>query len=143
MLNGALKGAELLQKARPRLNELKKATQGVEAMFVKDLLAAMRRGMPKSGFGEKGLGTEIYKDMFDQALADSLGKTGALGIGKILYKQLANQAIRDSLGAHASRLHKIERATDMAAGTNQPAPSENQPAPSSTGPGPSLTGNRS
>lgn len=77
-----------------KLADLKKATQGVEALFVKDLLAAMRRGVPKGGLGESMAGGEVYRDMLDQALADSIGRSNSLGIGKILYEQLSQQIIR-------------------------------------------------
>lgn len=101
MLNDALKAAGIAGKGASRLAKLKKATDGVEAMFVKDLLAAMRKGMPKTSFGDSS-GSEIYKDMFDQALADSLGRTGSLGISKVLYRQLSNQIIKQALAEGAA-----------------------------------------
>ena len=81
-----------LAKAKPELDRLKKAADGVESMFVKDLLAAMRKGTGKSMFGE-GYGSQIYQDMFDQALSDSIGKTGMLGISKMLSTQFAKAVL--------------------------------------------------
>lgn len=74
-----------------RLAELKKATQGIEALFVKDLLSAMRRAIPKESLGASMAGGDIYRDMFDEALAESIGKSNALGIGQILYNQFSRQ----------------------------------------------------
>lgn len=39
-------------------------------------------------FGE-GAGADIYQDLMDQSVADSVGKTGSLGISQLLYKQMA------------------------------------------------------
>lgn len=69
-------------------SKLKKATEDIEAIFVKDLLAAMRRAVPDSSLG-KGIAGDTYRDLFDNALSQSLGKAGALGISKILYRQMA------------------------------------------------------
>lgn len=88
----ALPQAKTDERMQAELQKLKKATQGVEAMFLKDLLSAMRKGMPDSL--SKMPGGEIYRDMFDQAVADSLSSKGTLGIGKVLYDQLSKQVIR-------------------------------------------------
>lgn len=77
----------------PELGRLKKATEQVEAIFVKDLLGRMR----------KGLGTEqkqdpmadLARDMMDQAIADEFGRTSALGIGSLLYKNLSEAYLRN------------------------------------------------
>jgi Rod binding domain-containing protein len=50
----------------------------------------MRKGVKEIQLGDAA-GSEIYKDMMDQAIADSMGHQGALGIGKMLYKQFEKQ----------------------------------------------------
>lgn len=77
-----------------KLEELRRAVHGIEAMFVKDLLSAMRRGMPAGSLGQKGPGSEIYRDLLDQALADKVGRSGAMGIGKVLYERLSQQILK-------------------------------------------------
>ena len=72
--------------AEPKaLRDLKKACEQFEAIFAKQLLSEMRKG--ENDPLTKAPGGEIYKDMMDQAIADSMAHQGALGIGKILYKQ--------------------------------------------------------
>lgn len=78
------------QRAAPALQKLKKASEGIEAMFVKDLMSTMRKSPIKTGIQE-GFGGAIYKDMFDQAVAASAGKQGNLGIAKMLNQQFSNQ----------------------------------------------------
>ena len=92
MINQVLQSASMAAEVAPKLKKLEEATKGIESMFMKDLLAAMRRGTPETGFGNS-YGSKMYRDMFDQTLADGLGKTGSLGIAKILYKQLSKQVM--------------------------------------------------
>lgn len=90
--------ADAVQKAasaQPQLKKLKKACQDMEAVFLKNLLATMRRSLPKSPFGDAP-GAEIYEDMFDQAIAESGAKNGSFGIGKMLYKTMAPSVMREA-----------------------------------------------
>ena len=86
----------ILAEAAPKLEALKKATQGVEAIFMKDLLSAMQKGIHKSTLP----GGEIYQDLFNQAVADSAGKRGALGIANLLYRQLSPKVIGEVMAKH-------------------------------------------
>ncbi len=76
--------------------KLKKATQEIEAIFVKDLMAAMRRTAKHESLGNS-LGGEMVQDMFDQALSEGAAKTGTLGIAQTIFRQMAPQAIRAAL----------------------------------------------
>jgi peptidoglycan hydrolase FlgJ len=87
-------GVSPAQAAKPpeskQLKDLKKACEQFEAVFAKKLLSEMRKGVKEVQLGDAA-GSEIYKDMMDQAIADSMAKQGALGIGKMLYKQFEKQ----------------------------------------------------
>jgi flagellar protein FlgJ len=72
------------------LGALKKACEQFEAVFAKQLLGEMRKGLKDTQFGDQA-GAAIYKDMMDQAIGDSIAHQGALGIGKMLYKQFEKQ----------------------------------------------------
>lgn len=78
------------QIAGPEIRKLEKASEGIEAMFVKDLMSAMRKSGIKTG-EKQDFGGAIYKDMFDQALATTAGKRGTLGIASMLNKQFGKQ----------------------------------------------------
>jgi len=91
-LNGISKALELQQKAAPELKKLQKATDGFETVFVKKLLSEMRKGVKEISFGDS-TGSEVYQDLMDQAVSESVSKGGTLGIGKLLYKQFAPQII--------------------------------------------------
>ena len=66
---------------------------GFEAVFAKKLLGEMRKGIKQVNLGGNSSGSEMYKDMMDQAVADSVSASGSLGIGKLLYKEYAPKMI--------------------------------------------------
>lgn len=81
----------------PVAAKLKKATQDMEAIFVKDLLAAMRKTAPKQSFGGSSLGGDMYQDLFDQAIAEASSRNGSLGVGQSIYRQMAPVAVRTAI----------------------------------------------
>ena len=87
----AIKAGLAVKNAAPELQKLKKASEQVEAIFVRDLLAAMRRGGGDS-FG-KGFGATVYRDMFDQAMSETLSSRGAFGIGDLLFKHMGKGVV--------------------------------------------------
>lgn len=84
--------AVLAARAQPKLNQLKKATQDVEAVFLKDLLSQMRRSIPKDD-QNSSFGSDIYQDMFDQAFAQGVSSTGSMGIAKMIFERMANTVL--------------------------------------------------
>lgn len=102
LTSGIAKSMNLADGAKPELAKLKKATDGFETMFVKKLLTEMRKGVKEVSFGDS-TGSEVYQDLMDQAVAESVSKGGSLGIGKILYKQFAPQIIAQAQAHGAAR----------------------------------------
>ncbi|MEP0766636.1 MAG: rod-binding protein [Fimbriimonadia bacterium] len=91
MLTGAIPATQTIKDTTAKGNELRKATQGVEALFVQQLLSAMRR---TASFGDSSNGaTAMYRDLMDQAVAQEIARTGRFGIGDILYRQLAERVL--------------------------------------------------
>ncbi|HEY3780456.1 MAG TPA: rod-binding protein [Fimbriimonadaceae bacterium] len=76
--------------AKPQLQQLKKATDSLESVFVKDLLTEMQKGTNMFG---KGTSAGIYQDMMNQELSKSIGGRGSLGISNMLYKQLSPRIV--------------------------------------------------
>lgn len=70
--------------------DLKKATQQFEGYFLHELLKEMRKTVPDDKLlGDQGHGQEIFRDMMDQTLSDSMSSRGDVGIAKMMYDQLA------------------------------------------------------
>lgn len=83
-LDGIGKAIRTAELAAPKLKQLREASKGVEAMFVKSLLGEMQKGTKI--FGE-GPGADIYADLFNDALAKQVADRGAFGIADIMVKQ--------------------------------------------------------
>jgi len=84
--------------------ELKKVAEEFEAVFIAQLLKIMRETIEESGMEGSGFGKSIYTDLFDQEIALSMAKRGALGIGDIIYKSFADrEAIPADEFSEASR----------------------------------------
>lgn len=89
---GAVKSADMYAKSAGQLEKLKKATDGLEAFMFKSLLSSIKKS--EGGlFGKSMAGKQIYQDMFEQTVSDTMAQRGALGIGKSIYDRVAPLAI--------------------------------------------------
>ena len=64
--------------------------QQFEAIFINQMLSAMRQTVDKSGLLDGGMAQGIYKDMLYQQYADEMAKTANLGIARLMYNQLSD-----------------------------------------------------
>lgn len=81
---------DLSDAAKTELNKLQKATQDIEAVFVKDLLGKLAT---KSFAGDGAMG-DFIRDQFLGNMAEQVSKTGAIGIGKMLKGSLSEKIYR-------------------------------------------------
>lgn len=74
------------------LKKLQKASEDFEAVFVKGLLAQMRKTSFSEDIGPMG---DMAKDMMDQALAESLSRSqNSFGIAKTVFIDMAQRIVR-------------------------------------------------
>ena len=96
---------------------LKKACQDFESIFVYHLLKSMRSTVPDGdGLMGKGMGGDIYRDMFDQEVAKKISEGKGIGLAQRLYRDLERaadpipQPIQDSVpsegAAHSEMLYR-------------------------------------
>ncbi len=85
-------------KAGDKLDQLHTATQGFEAIFLKRMLSAMHSESSEALFG-KSAGSDTYKDMFNDAIANAAAKRSQLGIGKVLFDSASTRVISEALQA--------------------------------------------
>lgn len=81
---GAVDRAELRRKRA----EMRNAVEGLESLFIHELLKSMRATVPNSGLLKGGGQRDQYLSMFDIYLAEHLAKRGELGIASIVERQL-------------------------------------------------------
>lgn len=76
-----------LSAAAPVDPTLKKSAQAFEALLLRQLIGAMRKGsLGDDIFGSSASGT--YREMADARTADALAMRGALGIAALIERQL-------------------------------------------------------
>ena len=93
-IDGLTKAATPASAAAPKIAELRKAGEGIEAMFVRQLLGEMQKGTKLFGEGQAG---SVYGDLFNEALAKQVASRGAFGIADMMEKQGAPRLIAEAM----------------------------------------------
>jgi Rod binding domain-containing protein len=99
-LDGALGQIVATTRATGELQKMRKSAEELEASFVKQLLASMRKAVPESPMGQQYGGT-MLRDMFDEAIASSLSGHVGLGIADGVMRHSAPEIIRQELAEMA------------------------------------------
>jgi len=68
--------------------ELWAASLKFEGMMFRQMMDAMRKTVPESGFLPHGFAQGVQQSMFDQAVADAGSQRGSLGLAMNIYRQL-------------------------------------------------------
>lgn len=76
-------------------DELRKAAEGFEAIFIRQMLQTMRTGLDESMFGSGPAGG-IYADIADQAVSQAMASRGTLGIADNLYNTMVRRIEMDA-----------------------------------------------
>lgn len=71
--------------------KLRKATEGFEAIFIRQLLKTMRSTVSDGNLYGSGSTGEMYADMVESSLADTMAKQGKFGIANTLYNQMVRR----------------------------------------------------
>jgi len=74
-----------------KLRRLRKASQEFEAIFIRQMLHAMRKTIPNGGLLERGLQMEVYESMFDEKVAEKIARRNQLGLAELIFRQLAGK----------------------------------------------------
>ena len=72
--------------------EVEEASSGFEALLLHHMLKAMWSTVETSGmFGEDSNQSQIYRDMLNQAIADSVAEGRGIGVKEFIARQLSEQ----------------------------------------------------
>ncbi|MBL4760176.1 MAG: rod-binding protein [Mariprofundaceae bacterium] len=82
-----------------------------EAVFFQQMMSAMRKTVPDSGFLAHGFAQDVQESMFDQAVADAGSKSGGLGIALSIYRQLERNDTSNKHDANKA-IQEMKQASD-------------------------------
>ncbi len=84
-------GARAASGKEMSVPEIKEVGQQFEAMLLRQLLTTMRRSIPKNELFGESSASEIYKDLFDEKLADQIAAASQTGIGELISQEIIRQ----------------------------------------------------
>ncbi len=71
--------------------KLYKVCEEFEAIFIKQMLNAMKKTINKSDFLHGGMAEDFFEDMLYDKYAEEMAETGNFGLARVLYDQLSNK----------------------------------------------------
>jgi flagellar protein FlgJ len=75
-----------------RTSDLYKAAQDFEALFIKQMLDAMRKTLnTQDDMVGSGTGQDMYNDMLYDEYAKKMSSTGQFGIADMIYRQVSSK----------------------------------------------------
>jgi peptidoglycan hydrolase FlgJ len=77
-----------------RKGDLYKACQDFEALFVKQMLDAMRKTVDKSNdmLGGTGMGQDVFEGMLYDEYAKKMSQTAGFGLAEMIYRQVSSKS---------------------------------------------------
>lgn len=81
--------------------KIREATQQFEGLFLAQMLEAMRKTAPTGGILPANSGEQMFRQMFDQEIAQRMAQSGGVGIGEMLYQQFVGSVAKEK--THADR----------------------------------------
>lgn len=76
-------------ETKNELGKLKKLSTEFEAIFLQEVVRAMRKTVPKSGLLDGGNAEEIFKSMQDDQMALQMADNGKSGLAQAIYNSLS------------------------------------------------------
>ena len=98
----ALTGAPLplIGAQGPQQDELRRAAEEFEAIFVAQMLAPMFQGIETDGLGGGGMGEEIFRPMLIERYAEAIAQSGGVGIADSVVREFLRMQQTTTLGVN-------------------------------------------
>jgi len=84
--------SQVKRPAIDKTSDLYKAAQDFEALFIKQMLDAMRKTLnTQDDMTGSGTGQDMYNDMLYDEYAKKMSSTGQFGIADMIYQQVSSK----------------------------------------------------
>jgi flagellar protein FlgJ len=104
----ALNAGKAAPAKAPRDPGLEKAAKAFEAVFLRQMIGAMRASSMGEGIFDSSA-TEQFRDMADAKTAENMAQTGKFGVAELLIQQFGARATAAHLGFRQARNRKRQR----------------------------------
>ena len=92
-------------KGKPADARLWKAAQDFQAVFLTQFVQTMRRPSTDGELLDQAAGHDVFNDMFSEAIAKEMSRTGTLGLDRAVYRQMGGRFLPpDRPGAAATHM---------------------------------------
>jgi Rod binding domain-containing protein len=95
-------GAAERDRLSPAQDELRRAAEEFEAVFLAEMLAPMFESLDTDGLGGGGMGEEIFRPMLVERYAESISRAGGVGIADSIVRELVRLQESELVPAEAA-----------------------------------------
>ncbi len=88
---------------------LKKACTDFEAIFINQILRAMRQTVPHGGFLKEGPEMNLFQSLYDDKLSEHLARRKGMGLGEMIYRQMTRHGKVRPADSEASLPEALEK----------------------------------
>ena len=99
--------------------QLLKAAQGMETLFLNQLMKAMRDSVPKNESDLESSATEVYRGMFDTEVSERAAKAGGVGLADQIIAYLQGTGYNNSKVVMPSGPSQSVKVQSRTGGTNE------------------------
>lgn len=78
----------------PENAQLRHVSRQYEALFLNQLIGAMRKTVAKGGLIPEGQGEKVYQSMLDTEYAQRMADSEQMGLSKVIYEHLLRSQVR-------------------------------------------------
>lgn len=107
----ALPGPPLPMNTQPSndgaSDELRRAAEEFEAVFLSEMLSPMFEGLETDGLGGGGMGEEIFRPMLVERYAEAISRAGGVGIADSIVRELMR--MQEAVAASPETLDGADR----------------------------------
>jgi peptidoglycan hydrolase FlgJ len=101
--------AQSAEAISARKAKLKKSAQGFEAIFIRQLLSSMSSTLPDGGMMGTGMAGDIYGDIINNSLSETMSKKSVLGLADILYNRMVKTIDRENTASSSNEQKSVSQ----------------------------------